>query len=137
MRAPAASAIAVACGTPMPSTPRLVHAAPGPTPTRMPTAPVRMRCSAVEYEAQPPTMTGRSNSRMNFLRLSGWRDSSFDTCSADTTVPWMTRRSSSASSTMLAYRSTRWGVSDAHAVTPLSLISRMRWPISSSLIGAS
>ena len=26
-------AIAVACGTPMPSTPRVVHAAPGPTPT--------------------------------------------------------------------------------------------------------
>ena len=58
MRAPAASAIAVACGTPMPSTPRLVHAWPGPTPTRMPTAPVRMRCSAVEYDAQPPTITG-------------------------------------------------------------------------------
>ena len=46
---------------------------PGPTPTRMPTAPVRMRCSAVEYEAQPPTITGISNSRMNFFRLSGWR----------------------------------------------------------------
>ncbi len=58
MRAPAASAIAVACGTPMPSTPRLVHAWPGPTPTSTPTAPVRMRCSAVEYDAQPPTMIG-------------------------------------------------------------------------------
>ena len=33
MRAPAASAIAVAWGTPMPSTPRVVQAAPGPTPT--------------------------------------------------------------------------------------------------------
>ena len=44
MRAPAASAMAVACGTPMPSTPRLVHAWPGPTPTSTPTAPVRMRC---------------------------------------------------------------------------------------------
>ncbi len=42
MRAPAASAIAVACGTPMPSTPRLVHAWPGPTPTSTPTAPVRI-----------------------------------------------------------------------------------------------
>ena len=71
MRAPAASAMAVACGTPMPSTPRLVHAWPGPTPTSTPTAPVRMRCSAVEYDAQPPTITGMSNSRMNFLRLSG------------------------------------------------------------------
>ena len=58
MRAPAASAIAVACGTPMPSTPRLVHAWPGPTPTSTPTAPVRMRCSAVEYDAHPPTIDG-------------------------------------------------------------------------------
>ena len=32
--------------------------------------------------------------------------------------------------------STRWGVSDAHAVTPASLISRMRRAISSSLIGS-
>ena len=71
MRAPAASAIAVACGTPMPSTPRLVHAWPGPTPTSTATAPVRIRCSAVEYDAQPPTITGSSNSRMNFFRLSG------------------------------------------------------------------
>src|SRR3954462_1916884 len=35
-RAAATSAIAVACGTPMPSTPRVVHAAPGPTPARTP-----------------------------------------------------------------------------------------------------
>ena len=27
----------------------------------------------MEYDAQPPTMTGMSNSRMNVLRLSGWR----------------------------------------------------------------
>ena len=59
-------------------------------------APVRMRCSAVEYEAQPPTITGSSSSRMNFLRLSG--SAVFETCSADTTVPWITRMSSSASS---------------------------------------
>ena len=126
--------MAVAWGTPMPSTPRLVQAWPGPTPTSTPTAPVRMRCNAVEYDAQPPTMIGTSNSRMNFLRLSG--STVFDTCSADTTVPWITRMSSSASSTYLAYCSTRWGVSDAHAVTPASLISRMRCPISSSLIGS-
>ena len=100
----------------------------------MPTAPVRMRCSAVEYEAQPPTMTGRSNSRMNFLRFSG--SVVLETCSADTTVPWITSTSSSASTTSLAYRSTRCGVSDAHAVTPPSLISRIRRPISSSLIGS-
>ena len=47
-RAAATSAIAVACGTPMPSTPRVVQAAPGPTPTSTPAAPVRIRCSPVE-----------------------------------------------------------------------------------------
>ncbi len=46
-RAPATSAIAVACGTPSPSTPRVVHAAPGPTPTSTPAAPVRIRCRPV------------------------------------------------------------------------------------------
>ena len=47
-RAAATSAdLAVACGTPMPSTPpRVVHAAPGPTPTSTPAAPVRIRCRA-------------------------------------------------------------------------------------------
>ena len=93
-----------------------------------------MRWRAVEYEAHPPTMMGTSNSRMNFFRLSG--STVFDTCSAETTVPWITRMSSSASSTCFAYCSTRWGVSDAHAITPASLISRMRCAISSSLIGS-
>ena len=46
-RAWATSAIAVAWGTPIPSTPRVVHAAPGPTPTSTPAAPVRIRCSPV------------------------------------------------------------------------------------------
>jgi hypothetical protein len=32
--------MAVACGTPIPRTPRDVQACPGPTPTRTPTAPV-------------------------------------------------------------------------------------------------
>jgi hypothetical protein len=38
-RAPATSAMAVACGTPTPRTPRVVHAWPGPTPTRTPRRP--------------------------------------------------------------------------------------------------
>ena len=46
-RAAATSAIAVAWGTPSPRTPRVVQAAPGPTPTRTPTAPVRIRCRPV------------------------------------------------------------------------------------------
>ena len=88
MRAPAASAIAVACGTPMPSTPRLVHAWPGPTPTSTPTAPVRMRCSAVEYDAQPPTITGSVELADELLQVERLA-LVFDTCSADTTVPWI------------------------------------------------
>jgi len=71
MRAAAASAMAVACGTPMPSTPRVVQAWPGPTPTSTPIAPVRMRCSVVAYEATPPTITGTGQSAMNSLMLSG------------------------------------------------------------------
>ena len=97
-RAAATSAIAVACGTPIPSTPRVVQAAPGPTPTSTASAPVRIRCSPVAYEAQPPTITGTGTSRMNSFRLSG---SVFaDTCSADTTVPWITRMSRPASSAL-------------------------------------
>ena len=95
-RAAAASAIAVACGTPTPSTPRVVHAWPGPTPTSTPSAPVRIRCSAVWYEAQPPTIVGIGSEAMNSFRLSAWPFE--ETCSAETTVPWMTSTSSPASS---------------------------------------
>ena len=63
MRAAAASAMAVACGTPMPSTPRVVQAWPGPTPTSTPIAPVRMRCRVVAYEATLPTITGTGTRR--------------------------------------------------------------------------
>src|SRR5436305_7640277 len=119
-RAAWTSAIAVACGTPMPSTPRVVQAAPGPTPTSTATAPVRMRCSPVEYDAQPPTTTGTGTSRMNSLRLSG--SEVVDTCSAEMTVPWMTRMSRPASSTSSWYFVTRCGVSDAAQTTPCSLI---------------
>ena len=53
----------------MPSTPRVVQALPGPTPTRTPTAPVRMRWRPAWYEAHPPTMTGRSNSADEALQI--------------------------------------------------------------------
>ncbi len=71
---------------------------------------------------------------MNSFRLSG--SVRVDTCSAETTVPWITRMSSSASRTMGAYSSTRWGVSAALETTPPSLISRIRWPTSSGLTGS-
>src|SRR6059058_1730569 len=62
-RAAATSAVAVTCGTPTPSTPRVVHAAPGPTPTRMPAMPVSISSSAVSYWTQLPTTTGISQAR--------------------------------------------------------------------------
>ena len=48
---------------------------------------------------------------MNSFRLSG--SVRVETCSAETTVPWITRMSSSASSTSGAYSVTRCGVSEA------------------------
>jgi hypothetical protein len=41
-RAAATSIVADTCGTPIPSTSRVVQAAPGPTPTRIPSAPCSM-----------------------------------------------------------------------------------------------
>jgi len=79
-------------------------------------------------------MTGMSSSRTKRFRLSG--STVLETCSADTTVPWMTRRSSSASMMALAKASVRWGVTEAHDTTPASRISRMRSPMSSGLTGS-
>ena len=134
MRAPATSAMAVAWGTPSPSTPRVVQALPGPTPTSTPTAPVRMRCRPAWYEAHPPTITGMSNSRMKRLRLSG--SDVLETCSAETTVPWMTRMSSSAARQAWASDSVRWGVTEAAVVMPASFICLMRAVTSSGMIGS-
>ena len=112
----------------------MVQALPGPTPTSTPTAPVRIRWRPAWYEAQPPTITGTSNSRMNRLRLRG--SAVFDTCSADTTVPWMTRMSSSAASRAGAKVSVFWGVTEAAAVMPAAFISLMRWVTRSSWTGS-
>ena len=93
-----------------------------------------MRCSPAWYEAQPPTITGMSNSRMKRLRLRG--SDVFDTCSADTTVPWMTRMSSSAARQAWASDSVRWGVTEAAVVMPASFICLMRAVTSSGMIGS-
>ena len=79
-------------------------------------------------------MTGMSNSRMNRFRLSG--STVFDTCSAETTVPWMTSRSSSAARMAGARDSVRWGVTEAAVVMPASFIWRMRAVTSSGMIGS-
>ena len=97
---------------------------PGPTPTRTPAAPVRIRCNAAWYDAHPPTITGMSSSRTKRFRFNG--STVFETCSADTTVPWITSRSSSAAMIASASFSVRWGVTLAHDTTPASRICRMR-----------
>ena len=71
-RAAATSAVAVTWGTPTPRTPRVVQAAPGPTPTRMPAIPVSISSSAVSYWTQLPTTTGMSSERASFEKESWW-----------------------------------------------------------------
>jgi hypothetical protein len=61
----------------------------------------------VEKEAHPPTMTGRSTPAMKSFRSSG--SVRVDTCSADTTVPWITRMSRPAATANGAYSATRCG----------------------------
>ena len=65
-RAAATSAVAVTCGTPTPSTPRVVQAAPGPTPTRIPASPVSISSSAVSYCTQFPATTGMDTAPQSF-----------------------------------------------------------------------
>ena len=127
MRAPAASAMAVAWGTPMPSTPAAGARVAG-------TDADEHADRAGAHEVQRGGVGGAAADDHGDVELADELlqverlRSVFETCSADTTVPWMTRMSSSASRTCLAYCSTRCGVSDAQAVTPASLISRMRAP---------
>ncbi len=71
---------------------------------------------------------------MNRLRLSG--STVLDTCSAETTVPWITRRSSSAARIAWARDSVRCGVTEAAVVMPASFIWRMRAVTSSGMIGS-
>jgi hypothetical protein len=71
---------------------------------------------------------------MKRLRLSG--SAVFDTCSAETTVPWITRRSSSAASTAGANNSVFCGVTEAAVVMPAAFISRIRSVTSSNCTGS-
>ena len=71
---------------------------------------------------------------MNCLRLSG--STSAETCSADTVVPRMTKKSTPESTTCLAYAWVFCGDSAPAATTPAARISAIRAPISSGLIGS-
>ena len=71
---------------------------------------------------------------MNRLRLSG--STVFDTCSAETTVPWITSTSSSASAQAAASCAVRCGVTEAIATTPAARISWIRWVTSSGRTGS-
>src|SRR5436190_18501114 len=69
-RAAAQSTVAVTCGTPSPSTPRDVQAAPGPTPTSTPAGPHSMISKVTSYPTVLPTITGMRMSLQNFVRSS-------------------------------------------------------------------
>ncbi len=71
---------------------------------------------------------------MNSFRFSG--SDTVETCSPETTVPWITSTSSPASSASSWYFNTRCGVSDAATTTFCSLISLIRWAISSGFTGS-
>ena len=71
---------------------------------------------------------------MNCFRLSG--SARPETCSADTVVPRITKMSTPASTTALAYRAVRCGDRLAAVVTPARAISSIRRPMRSSEIGS-
>ena len=70
-RAAATSLIAVTWGTPIPRTSRVVHAAPGPTPTKTAAAPCSMSAKAASLFVVLPTATGIGMRVVNSSRLSG------------------------------------------------------------------
>ncbi len=70
-RAAATSAMAVTCGMPMPRTSRVVHAAPGPTPTKIAAAPCSMSRNAAAALVVLPTATGIGMKRVKSARASG------------------------------------------------------------------
>ena len=63
--------MAVTCGTPMPSTSRVVQAAPGPTPTKIAAMPWPISWYAASYEVVLPTATGMPIERVNSASSSG------------------------------------------------------------------
>ncbi len=71
---------------------------------------------------------------MNFLRLRG--STLLDTCSAETVVPRITKRSTPASTTVWYSSWVRWGESAPATVTPPSRISASLRVTSSGLIGS-
>ena len=73
---------------------------------------------------------------MNVLRFSGGCAADPDTCSADTIVPWMTSRSTPAERIAGASVSVCCGDTRTAVIAPVSRISLIRWPISSSRTGS-
>src|SRR5207248_10016594 len=133
-RAAAASAVAVTCGTPRPSTSRLVHAAPGPTPISSASAPTSIRPRHASYVTTLPITSGIASDFLSLRKSTGVY--SVATCRAVVTVDWTTKMSAPASCAIWPKRSARCGIDDTTAGPPPFLISRMRWWISSSLIGS-
>ena len=59
------------CGTPMPSTSRVVHAAPGPTPTKIAAMPWCISWYAASKLVVLPTATGMGMKRVKSASSSG------------------------------------------------------------------
>src|SRR5215471_16864746 len=128
-RAAAQSTVAVTCGTPSPSTPREVQAAPGPTPTKTAAGPHSIISRVTSYPTVFPTITGMRISRQNFSRSSDlysdemWRTVETVLCTTKTSAP--------ASWAVLPNSAARWGIELTAATTPASLIWRTRAAIRS------
>src|SRR4030095_14474578 len=92
-RAAAQSTVAVTGGTPRPSTPREVQAAPGPTPTRTAAGPQSIISRETSYPTVFPTITGIRISQQNFSRSSDlysdemWRTVETVLCTTKTSAP--------------------------------------------------
>ncbi len=132
-RAAATSLIAVTCGTPMPSTSRVVQAAPGPTPTKTAAAPCSISAKAASALVVFPTATGIGMYRVKSASDSGsysvarWR--------ALETWLWTRNRSAPCSAQNGPNRRAAPGVAATAAFEPAAWIASSRAAIRSSRIG--
>jgi hypothetical protein len=114
----------VTWGTPIPSTSRVVHAAPGPTPTNTAAAPWRISSIAAWYEVVLPTATGIRIWAAKSLNASGSYPAA--RCRADETCDWTRKMSAPASAATGPKRRAAAGVAATNAGEPASWISPIR-----------
>ena len=117
-----------------PSTSRLVHAAPGPTPISSASTPA---VHQLEARLVGDDVADDERDRQCFL-AGGCRPGVYSVamCRAVVTVDCTTKKSAPASSAILAKRSARCGIEETRTGPPPFLISLIRLWISSSLMGS-